>query len=139
MTLPFFRKSNQLSPNIREFDSRRQLSRSNIIFSTSGRELLWCFWSNTLSETGLDSTAAPDLLIDPWCPTQALLLSFKVSPSPQRICSAFMCPCVWHVDNYLHVRYSLRHDKSVLKISTNSKTRNCKDTMTIFFRMFYAH
>lgn len=86
----FFRKSNLLTPSVNDFDPDRHLSRHNVFFREDG-VLLRISKSKTIqfAERCLD-IPLPAIKNSPLCPSQALLLNFKMVPAVQTPSPAFL-------------------------------------------------
>ncbi|CAG2211241.1 unnamed protein product [Mytilus edulis] len=86
----FFRKSNLLTPSVNDFDPDRHLSRHNVFFREDG-VLLRISKSKTIqfAERCLD-IPLPAIKKLPLCPSQALLLNFKMVPAVQTPSPAFL-------------------------------------------------
>lgn len=86
----FFRKSNLLPPSLSEFDPSKHISRGNISFNTKGA-LIRVNWSKTIQyhERSLQ-VPLPLIQSSALCPSQALMLLFKLSPSHDSDIPAFM-------------------------------------------------
>lgn len=88
----FFRKSNLFPPSLKDFNPNIHLSRHNVSFSPNG-VILHVHWSKTIQfrERSL-SVPLPLILSSPLCPTQALLLLFRLCPSKNLKIPVFMFP-----------------------------------------------
>jgi hypothetical protein len=86
----FFRKSNLFPPSLASFQPAIHLSNQSVSFHSEGATLS-INWSKTIQyrERSLH-IPIPRIPGSPLCPSQALLLSQKISPPPFTPCPLFM-------------------------------------------------
>ena len=86
----FFRKSNLFTQSITAFSPRTQLGRDHVEFNKDGVNLV-VYGTKTIQfrERSL-KIPLPRIRGSCLCPAQALLLSFRISPSPEQGCPLFM-------------------------------------------------
>lgn len=86
----FFRKSNLFVPSQKDFDPDRHLSRETVQFTKQGAILTIRKTKTIQSKERTLKIPIPRIENSPLCPSQALLLSFKLTPTPNKQCPAFM-------------------------------------------------